>query len=394
VNTLDDYLASLPQDDAEPVAALDFANELVVDKKTGAVRQAGADATGAAVVAFKQQAERSLFVFAYGVMGRTYLTPALHRGWCDSIQRVPPRRKLRLYPRHHCKTTIVSHALPIHILIQPAEHNIYFEGQPGNERRILLSGETEKLAAGNLRVVQSAFESNKILRGLWPHLCWDKARVESKKWNDLELIVPRETEFPEASITARGVGGAITGLHPDVLIKDDLISFEAANSEAVMQTAISWHIASRGLIEGNPDALEFIVGTRWAAFDLYRYIIENDTLVDVDTRSAIENGQVIYPEKFDLDTLDRLRKEFRNLYPLLYLNTAIGAGLTDFDMALVRAYRIVGDAIEFDADERDVALGARGDAATTSSSLVGSGDESHAGRDEFLRHRYPSRLVS
>lgn len=332
--------------------------EIVVDKRTGAIRQAGADGASAFIADFKRHAESSLYYFAKAVLGRHYLTDTLHKPLCASLQTVPPRRKLRLYPREHGKTSIVGQALPLHLLIQPKDRNPYFAGMDGRDTRILLSGETEKLASRNLGVIQGVAESNPIFRALWPHCVWDKP-PRHVAWNALELVFPRDTIHPESTVTARGVGGAITGMHPNCLIKDDLISLEARNSEAVMQTAIEWHVASRGLIEGNDSALEFIIGTRWAMWDLYAYIIERDPLMDKDVRAAIEEGVVIYPESFTLDKLDRIRKDMGILYPLLYLNTAVGAGVTDFDMADVRTYDIQGRAIVFKEDTADLILSQR-----------------------------------
>lgn len=410
MNSLDDYLQSLPAEDAvreataqvavEDSPSLIDSGELVVDRRTGVVRQAGADSTGAAIIEFKQQAERSLFLFMAGVLGRRDLTISLHKPLCDGLQRVPPRRKLRLYPRHHRKTSIVSHGLPLHMTIQPAENNVYFPGYAGTDARILLSGETETLMKGALRVIQTTYETNKILRGLWPHVIWDKPRAESKKWNDLELLLPRATEYPEATITVRGVGGAITGMHPNVLIKDDIISLEARKSDAVMDAAVQWHIASRGLIEGNDDALEFIIGTRWRKFDLYSFIIDTDDSMDVETRAMIEEGRFIFPERFNWETYARLEKEFAHepgLFSLLYMNLATGEGLTDFDLTRLRSYRLLGDVLDFDLDDRDAALAERAGDPTyprdASASSLGWGDDRRFGRDEFLAQRYPTRLA-
>lgn len=386
---------------AEGVPEADTSNvEIIIDKKTGAIRQAGADTRGKWVEDMRRLCERSLYEFLRRILGRKYLTPTLHRPLCDNLQSSHKKRKLRLYPREHCKTTIVCHGVPLHMVIQPAESNCYFPGMPGTDTRILLSGETEDLATRNIRVLRNVAESNALFRGLWPHCVWDKSnspRSEGKSWNDLALVFPRRAEFPEATVTARGVGGAITGMHPNVLIKDDLISFNARNSEAEMGTAIDWHVASRGLIEGNDAALEFIIGTRWAVYDLYSYIIENDPLMDVEIRSAIEEGTVIYPEAFSLEKLDRLRKEFGVLYPLLYLNTAVGAGVTDFDMADLRYYEIRGRSITFKEDESDLILDQRAqrepDAPEQAPSpTTGEVDVGHPGsRLAWFRSKYGPR---
>ena len=239
----------------------------VVIGKNGLPRQAGADMPeGEYLKRFKKRAEQSLFIFLKGVLGRFFLTPHFHKEVCGFIQKCPPFRKLVLMPREHAKTTIVAGGLPPHILIQPAETNIYFPGIEGSECRILLSGETEGMAKKNLRVIQSVFDENKIFRAFWPHRVWEgRAKSQSKMWSDSGVIIPRKNEWPDPTIRAVGVGGAITGARPNVLIKDDLVSFKAANSEVVMDEAIDWHRASRALldkyeIESGLSSLEFLIG--------------------------------------------------------------------------------------------------------------------------------------
>jgi len=161
-------------------------------------------------------------------------------------------------------TTIVSGGLPTHILIQPAETNIYFPGLEGSECRILMAGETANMAQKNLRVVKSVFTENRVFRAFWPDRCWENAR-DSAQWNNDGIIIPRKNEWPDPTIRAVGVGGAITGARPNVMIKDDLVTFDAAHSEVVMTEAIEWHKASRALldkyeIESGLESLEFIIG--------------------------------------------------------------------------------------------------------------------------------------
>jgi len=356
----------------------DLHEEIIVEKSTGRVRQAGATQGGEFIQKFKQAAESSLFTFAVGVLGRTYLTRTLHEPICRWLTDFSTgRRKGLLLPREHAKTSIVAHALPIHMLIQPAATNLYFPGQTGADTTVVLACETAARGADHLRVIETAFEGNARLRALWPNVCWDKPKQESKRWNDMEMIVPRPTEYPDPSVRVIGVDGAITGAHPMVLLKDDLISEKAADSPTVMQAAISWHTISRALIN-RPEAIEIIDGTRWAAYDLYRYIQEEDPSVAWHIRSAIEDGQPIYPERFTLATLDRLRKEFGVRFPLLYLNTAIDAALTDFDMHDVRTYRLVGGRIVFDEDARDTMLTDRANGpAEPEPAMAGPRDYTH-----------------
>lgn len=334
--------------------------EFVVDRKTGQVRHAGATTpAGDYVMQFKKRAEESLYVFAKGVLGLERLNVSLHREGAIWLQRIPPYRKLLLWPRDHLKTSIVGRALPIHILIQPPESNVYFPGmiKEGASTRVLLANETATNAEHQLRWIEARFESCDILKALWPHRCWDNARKQSRKWSEKEMIIPRTTDYPEASIETIGVGGAVTGRHYDVMIKDDLISIDAANSSAIMNTAINWHLASRALLDDPDKGLEFIIGTRWAVHDLYSEIIDTDDSVEVLIKSAIEDGQPVFPEMFTLQTLNRLAKELGPKFYLLYMNSAESSELTDLDMSKVRTFNISGEGIHFSEDERDLPLG-------------------------------------
>lgn len=343
--------------------------EIAIDNN-GLPRQAGADsAEGEFVKRFRARAEQSLYVFLKGVLGRFFLTPHFHQDICNFLQQVPPYRKLVLMPREHAKTAIVSGGLPLHILIQPAATNVYFRGMEGSECRILLAGETERMAKKNLRVLKSVMEENKVFRAFWPHRCWGAGERKQKEWSSESIIIPRANEWPDPTIKAVGVGGAITGARPNVMIKDDLVSFKAMNSDVVMDEAIEWHKASRALldtyeVESGLQSLEFIVGTRWQVFDLYSYIIDNDPSValnDEKYHRIIRNGKILWPEKHTTATIEQLRLEFGSMFYLLYLNSAADPSLTDFDCDAIRTFRIVDGKIIFEGEARDTWLSERQD---------------------------------
>jgi len=344
------------------ISAEELKKEVVIDPRTGIPRQAGTThPTGQFMLRLKKQCEQNLHVFSKAIMSREYLTKTLHLPICNFLQTTPPFRKMLLLPRDHAKTSIVSHCLPPHIIIQRAESNIYFPGWNGSEMRILLAGETEGMASRNLRVIQSVWEGNQLFRALWPEVCWERPKSEAKKWNNFEMIVPREHSWPDSTVRAIGVGGAIAGARPTVLIKDDLISLEAANSETVMQTAIEWHVTSRALMEEyekdtGQEALEFIIGTRWAVYDLYQYILDRDSTVEPVVRSIIEEGQPIWPERFDKPRVDQLKREFGSMFWLLYMNSAANPELSDFDVTKIRSYEIANEQLIFEGTEDDFLL--------------------------------------
>ena len=85
-------------------------------------------------------------------------------------------------------------------------------------------------AEKQLAWAMAKLEGSKMLRAFWPSHVWGNARKESKKWHAQAVLIPRDQDFPEASIESIGVGGAVTGRHYCVLLKDDLATLKAANS--------------------------------------------------------------------------------------------------------------------------------------------------------------------
>lgn len=367
---------ALPTED-EPFAP---APEEFVTTKPGAtspsVRQAGADPHHEDwIKKFRTKAERYLYVFVKSVLGRLYLTQQLHLPLCNFLQdRKLSLRKMALIPRECGKTSVVCHGLPLHIIIQPREHNIYFPYEHGYDQRIVLASKAARLACDSLRVLASQTESNQLLKTLWPDRFWQDrkdARTRSKAWSNNELILPRPNEWPDPHIRAVGVGAAITGSHPSVLIKDDLINEEDHSSPIVMQTAIQWHTVSRALIN-RPGCLEFIIGTRWHIHDLYQHIITNEHSVKTFIRSLLEEDDdgefCIYPEfvvtypngsvmrhGFSPEKIAELKAEFgMMMFSLQYMNNARDPSLVDFDEKLLRGYQFRDGMLEFMDDERDI----------------------------------------
>ena len=344
-----------PQDSVEIVDA----KELVIDKRTGKIRQAGSSQEGQYLQMVRQRCERSLYVFSKLVLGNKWLSPTLHKPTADWIQKTPPRRKMLLLPRGHGKTILGGQSLVCHMLIQPTETNVYFPGSPGSDTRILLIGENLDRAKDHVRVISTHLESNDLLRALWPQVVWDNPRRDSKRWNETEIIIPRSQEFSDPTLRGVGLGAAITGAHPTVLIKDDLTTKDAANSEVMMRDAIEYHVASRALA-GRTEDLEFIYATRWTVHDLPGFILANDPSVAVMTRGVVENGKPIWPENpsFSLERIEDLKREFGTLFPLLYMNSATDRSLTDFDPADIREFRVdqLTNTFLFEEDERDARL--------------------------------------
>lgn len=371
--------------------------KLVADKK-GNLRQAGTvDPVADMMKEIREKAERNLYYFCTYVLDRDYLTPSLHLPICNWLMKCPPVRKMLLIPRRHAKTSIVSHGLPIHILIQPKESNKYIPGLEGCNTKILLAGEVSKRAEENMSVIRNVFEQNVKFRGLWPHLVWENPRRQSSAWNNTSLVIPRNVSYPDPSIRAAGAGGAITGTRPHVAIKDDIVSEEAANSPVVMQSAIDWHRNTRALYESQDESLEFIIGTRWAVNDLYSHIIENDPTVEPMIRSVVEDGRPIYPEVFSMETIEGLRKSMGIMFALMYMNNVGDPDLVDFPTEELRFFQRHADKVMYDEDYRDTILEKKRQDALKPierGTLLSDAIEGYvSGREQFFKYNRKSASV-
>ena len=385
----------LPPEEDEAAIEDPSGKEIVV-QSNGQARQAGSDlAEGTFVKLFKKRAESSLFIFAKGVLRKFWLYPPLHLPVCNWLQG-KDKRLLLLMPREHSKTAIISHSLPIHIHIQSKEENLYFPGRDGSSIRILLAGETASKAQDNLQVIRLHYESNELLRALWPERVWENARRESPAWNNEKIILPREEIFADPSIRTSGIGVAITGSRTDAQIKDDLTTFDAANSPTIMNAAIEWHRASGALQQSRGGSREWLLGTHWATFDLYTWIMAQEPDVKTLVRSIVEDGKIILPVDHDWEGIERMKKKYGPLYQLMYMNNPFDPELTDFAESDLREYTVnEGGKFTLGEDHRDALLADRLNAPPppppdlTGTRLSQVRDELFGqGKDEFLRLRY------
>ena len=342
-------------------------DELVLDAKTGKPRQAGTLGENSQfVLHYKKQAEKSLYLFGKTIMGYNLLTSALHLPYCRILQNVPPYRKLTLMPRLHYKTTVAK-ALIIHTFIQPPEHNCYYpdnfplyDHADGRSGRVLVASQTVDLSRGILGELAQRMIATPKLRALWPHCFWENAERQSPAWNRDKLTLPRNDIAKEASIEATGVDGTKEGFHYDFHVFDDLIGLKARNSTTIMQTAIEWFTASRAFMEDQEKTREFTSGTHWAVNDLYTHIRQKDPTVECYTRSIIEDGHPILPERFPLDIIERMKQPpplgYGVMFPLLFMNSVLDPALVDFDMTHLRYFILEDGFLQFDEEERDTIL--------------------------------------
>jgi hypothetical protein len=299
--------------------------------------------------AYRKRALEDLYWFAAVVLGygdKIPMNPSTHLLLCRFLERRTGSaildqahyRKIEM-PRETGKSTLARAYAIQRICKDP---NI----------AILLINEKELLAKDFLSDIKYQFESNQLLQALFPELL--PRDLNATTWSATRIIVNRTTGRPDPTIDVIGVGGAVAGKHPDLIIADDMISREAmenarAGSWQIMHQTNRWIHQLDPLV--NKSALPCpeitFIGTRWWHNDSYEHIEDaygygeeprivllkaNTGLGQIQVqaykkgdlaifrRAAIEDGRSIFPEKWDLEGLAKIRVRDPALFAANYMN--------------------------------------------------------------------------
>lgn len=317
----------------------------------------------------RKRALTDLFWFSGAVLGYADLFPLqedTHRIFCDFLERrtgVPdldtaPIQKLEM-PRGTGKTTCgtVSHA------IQLACAN--------PDVAILIANERQETADGFLAAIKSQFETNDLLRTLFPEVI--PGDFKQTTWAASKATLQRTSHRPEPTFQTIGVGGTVTGTHPDIIIVDDPISKEAMENARVgawqiMERVNRWCNALKLLLNTQAKPFPWIRfnGTRWWQNDTYEYIEEafgygeeprryrlkaKLTTGQVISReayrvgqmavfraAAIENGAPVFPDIHSLEKLAQLRQDDPELFSCNMMNSPTDAAVRTFQDSWLRYY--------------------------------------------------------
>ena len=164
-------------------------------------------------------------------------------------------KTLQLCPRGHGKSTIGNVDYTITKLLR--NPNI----------RILICSKTQTQGEAFLKEARSHFEANEDLIRIFGDLKGDK-------WSDKEFNLSSRTIIKkECNVSALGASGQVVSKHYDIIICDDLVSFENARTQGQRQKLKEWFYSSlEPTLE--PGGIMKIIGTRYHPNDLYQEFID------------------------------------------------------------------------------------------------------------------------
>lgn len=208
--------------------------------------------------------------------------------WMTSQERTP--NLLVLMPRDHGKSVYAGLYATWRIIKNPSI-------------RILYLSATSNLAAKQLKFIKDIL-SSKVVQKYWPDLIHPQ-EGQREKWTESEIAVDhpqRKADYiRDPTVWAAGLTTSITGMHADLIIGDDIVVEDNADTEdgrAKVRKQYSY-LASIGGAKSE----QLFVGTRYNPQDLYNSLLEA-TVDEYDEDGELISSEKLY-EVFERQVEDR-----------------------------------------------------------------------------------------
>ena len=291
----------------------------------------------------RRLAKTDLF-FLCNLLGFDKLSENFHGHFCNWLEKTRFEQfRLVLLPRGHYKSTIMTIAEAIQIVLPDDKGDQPWPRNLGTDCKLLICHETDKGASRFLGAIQQQILTNPLMLALFPDITPIKGK---HTMNQNELVLPRKKSHPEPTIDTMGVGAKGQGRHYNYLKLDDIFGDKARDSQAERETCIQWVDNIQSFFTAHKfDKIDF-VGTRWSFDDVYAHIMNvYGTKIKRYIRPIEEiiDGKktIIFPEEFDEEKLDILKKN-RKVWSAQYCNNP-ELGSTEFDPSWLRYFYWTGD---------------------------------------------------
>jgi len=288
------------------------------------------------------ECKKSLFFLARAILKYKDLDPKIHLPICRMMQDYQTnRRRMIVFPRTWFKSTIGSVAYPIWRAIN--NPNV----------RLLIAQNTMTNAKKKISSIKAIWESNGLLRAMFPELL----PRGNRPWSSECLTLNRTLPEPEGTFEPAGTGTNVVSRHFDEIIQDDTVApdYDAMTGEVQQPTqmeiekAIGFHKLCHPLLLHPTKSVITIIGTRWAPDDLIGWIFKHGRGYAVVSRSVRENadgvpstpeqgGKPIW-ERFNDDVLEELEASLGPfMFATLYMNSPTSAINQVFKRSYIKYY--------------------------------------------------------
>lgn len=240
------------------------------------------------------------FLMVYGLKRKDMLNPSINRQWlldrCREVQ-ANPDGYLDLWSRGHYKSSIITCGKTIQDILNNPELTIG------------IFSFSNKIAVAFLRQIKREFESNEILKGLFPDILYANPNKDSPKWSEQDgLIVRRKGNPKESTVEAWGlIDSQPISKHYDLRVYDDVVTRDNINTPDMMQkTQEAWEL-SLNLATSNGKAR--YIGTRYSFLDTYRTIMERKAAIPRIYPATHDGTPTGKPVLMSQSAIDKQRRE-------------------------------------------------------------------------------------
>ena len=199
-----------------------------------------------------------------------------------------PSRRLWLWARGHFKTSIISEAHTIYLLVN------------NPDLRVLVVSNTLEIAKTMLRNIKEQFIKNEDFRFFFREFC-PKANKEGKiEFGTTEsfTVCNRKRVLKEPSVMCAGVGTNLTGLHFDYMKIDDLVTKDSVTNDTQINLSKEYYASLRQLYDNPLTPREDIIGTTYHFNDLYQDLIKNNEFQKSIIPIRDKDGKINFHERF------------------------------------------------------------------------------------------------
>jgi phage terminase large subunit-like protein len=240
------------------------------------------------------------FLMIYGLNRKDMLSPLINRQWlldrCREVQ-ANPDGYLDLWARGHYKSSIITCGLTIQDILNNPEITCG------------IFSFSNKIAVAFLRQIKREFESNEVLKALFPDILYANPNKDSPKWSEQDgLIVKRKGNPKESTVEAWGlIDSQPISKHYDLRIYDDVVTRDNINTpDMIQKTQEAWEL-SLNLSTSNGKAR--YIGTRYSFLDTYRTIMERKAAIPRIYPATDDGTPTGKPVLFPQSVIDKQRRE-------------------------------------------------------------------------------------
>jgi predicted phage terminase large subunit-like protein len=237
----------------------------------------------------------------------------------EAYMRVPSKRRHIEFPRGHLKSSIITKAWVIQCMLRNPDIRILIANAVWNNSRKFLRSIQKYIARGS--------ELSRIF-----------GTYESNHWNQDECTISMRTQILDApTFTTTGIEKEETSQHYDLIIGDDLCTFDNSQSGEMRQKVKDYYRGLLDLLE--PTGRIVVIGTRKHQDDLYGMLLEQEAWSNFIKGCYTAEGEPVFPKKFTKEYLQQLRRDKGAYYfACEYLNNPIDESNAPFKAGMIKYY--------------------------------------------------------